>query len=222
MTIHRDKNMSIISSISDVHLGDGGNADDFWLPVYRKEEKLLELINSSEILVINGDFADIWENPLKRIVKRYHRVFDCIHNNRNKIIFVRGNHDAKGLPYSQHNIYEIEDYVFMHGNQFDIFNSKWKGIGKAVTKIGSTLERFGFYTVDRIFSALGRGRYGDNQKYFEWIEKFVEKNEKYKGKTIVFGHTHEFIGLPIELSNCKVLNTGTWTGERMDILRIEI
>ncbi len=215
----------IYKIISDLHFGKKDFADDFYMPFLQKTRKLIVLLQSDCVIVINGDFTDGLETPFKNILFSYWEVFEVLKNRirqGKKTIFIRGNHDSdKDFPFPYVDTFRIGNYVFLHGHQFDVFNSKWKWIGSTITKIGAFLERLGWKNVDILFQKLGRGRHGTNLDYFGKIERWVDKHPEYNGGTIVFGHTHELQSEPVQLRNCKVMNCGTWCGEHMDILELE-
>ena len=215
--------------ISDIHLGRKDDADDFHDPTLTKERRLIKIFQSdADIVIVGGDFTDGWETNIDRIICAYWNVFQAIKDrirDGKVVIFIKGNHDAvKGFPFPYVEISRIGDYVFLHGHQFDVFNSKWKWIGKTFTKIGSFIERLGWRNIDKLWNKLERGRFGSNESYFGMVERWVDKNPEYYGKNIIFGfgHTHQYTPEPVQLRNCKVMNAGTWTGDNMNILELEV
>lgn len=130
-----------VAVISDVHLGTFGcHADEL--------NKYLKSI-SPEILIINGDFIDIWQlskfyfpdshwRVLKRIIKMM--------MNGTQVYYLTGNHDEMLRKFSGAELdnFHLEDklvleldgkrFWFFHGDVFDVTmkNSKW------LAKIGGT------------------------------------------------------------------------------------
>lgn len=80
-------------ALSDTHLGNGGPADNFGK---RKAGDLLllldRLIACRGVLVINGDFLDLWQSKYGDIKRFYPDIVDKMRLVR-KIIYVAGNHD---------------------------------------------------------------------------------------------------------------------------------
>jgi UDP-2,3-diacylglucosamine pyrophosphatase LpxH len=127
--------------ISDVHLG--------FLGCKAKElNKYLKSIEP-EILIINGDFIDIWQFRSyyfpKSHTKVLQRVFKFISNGV-KVYYLTGNHDEMLRKYSGMNLgnLELEDKLildldgkrhwFFHGDIFDVTmqGSRW------LAKLGNT------------------------------------------------------------------------------------
>lgn len=126
--------------ISDVHLGTYGC----------QAKELLQYLKSiqPQILVLNGDFIDIWSftkryfpathmNVLRQILK--------MSNQGTRIVYITGNHDEALRKYSDFILgnFELVDKLFLdvdgkktwifHG---DVFDSSTKGYAKILAKLG--------------------------------------------------------------------------------------
>lgn len=83
--------------ISDIHLGDGGDADDF----HRNEKALLaalrSYLRSHTTLVLLGDIEEFWQFDLHRIRERYDsKVYKALQAfPPGKLVRVFGNHDIE-------------------------------------------------------------------------------------------------------------------------------
>ena len=151
--------------ISDLHLGDGSRTDDF----HRDKQflKFLEFVeNEASELIILGDFLELWQADLDRVLFRHSEVINKLLFLRNKvkITYVIGNHDY--IPFVKFTdlgvgiCLEYRDtdggIVAEHGHRYDIFNRyknplrliKWPP-GKYFTLFVAGLERLIHPDVDR-------------------------------------------------------------------------
>ena len=87
--------------ISDIHLGDGGGADDF-----HKNEKIVEKAldyyrTQGYTLILLGDIEELWQFDLHTVTKRYENtIYRAIrefgnHHNEDCVYRVFGNHDLE-------------------------------------------------------------------------------------------------------------------------------
>jgi predicted phosphodiesterase len=129
----------MLAVISDLHLGDGGPADDADpRGVYRAVEAALGFPVSH--LVVNGDLVERWQFSLKAIIREQAGLlrwidFQCYQRNVS-IAVVHGNHDGANLsvlltalrpvmPRSDlwgGEDVALEGWWFRHGHQFDVMN----------------------------------------------------------------------------------------------------
>lgn len=151
--------------ISDLHLGDGSRTDDF----HRDKEflKFLEFVKSyAQELIILGDFLELWQADLDRIVFCHSEIINKLLSLRNavKLTYVIGNHDyipfIKFVDSSDGICLEYRDpengLVAEHGHQYDIFNRyknplraiKWPQ-GKRLTLLIASLERLVHPNIDQ-------------------------------------------------------------------------
>ncbi len=143
--------------ISDLHLGDGSRTDDF----HRDKEFFLFLQfveREAEELIIVGDFLELWQADLDRVLFRHSDVINKLLSLRDKVkvTYLIGNHDhipfvkfihshiGVGLEYR-----DIKGgLIAEHGNRYDIFNrykNPFKSIrwpsGKHIAVMIAGLER---------------------------------------------------------------------------------
>jgi len=151
--------------ISDLHLGDGSRTDDF-----HRDKQFLEFIefaeNQARELIILGDFLELWQADLDRVLFQHSEVINKLLSLRNKIkiTYVIGNHDyipfikfkdlgvGICLEYNDNQNYIVAE----HGHKYDIFNRykvplksiKWPR-GKRLALFVATLERVIHPDVDK-------------------------------------------------------------------------
>ena len=89
-----------IVNFSDSHIADKSEVDDFG---DKKERELMEIldrvIENRSLLVINGDFMELWQAKYGNIKRSYKPLFDKIKKVR-RVIYVAGNHDGAVLSYN--------------------------------------------------------------------------------------------------------------------------
>ncbi len=143
--------------ISDLHLGDGSRTDDF----HRDREflKFLEFVeDQARELIILGDFLELWQADLDRVLFRHSEIINKLLSLRNKVkvTYVIGNHDyipfIKFVDSGKGICLEYRDteggIVAEHGHRYDIFNHyknplksiKWP-VGKHFTLFVAGLEK---------------------------------------------------------------------------------
>ena len=117
--------------ISDLHLGDGSRTDDF-----HRDKELLEFLQFVEAeaqeLIILGDFLELWQADLDKVLFVHSEVINRLLSLKNKIkiTYCIGNHDyipfAKFLDLDMGLSLEYRDaenrIVAEHGYKYDIFN----------------------------------------------------------------------------------------------------
>ena len=83
--------------ISDTHMGDGGDADDFW----RNEQALLNALSYYHerdfALILLGDIEELWQFDLNRIVGRYGKSVYATYRKfaKDRVYRIFGNHDSE-------------------------------------------------------------------------------------------------------------------------------
>ncbi|MFC1570581.1 metallophosphoesterase [Candidatus Omnitrophota bacterium] len=89
-----------IVNFSDSHIADKSEVDDFGS---KKERELMEIldrvIENRSLLVINGDFMELWQAKYGNIKRSYKPLFEKIKKVR-RVIYVAGNHDGAVLSYN--------------------------------------------------------------------------------------------------------------------------
>ncbi len=151
--------------ISDLHLGDGSRTDDF-----HRDKELLSFFefveHNAEELIILGDFFELWQADLDRVLFTHNEVISKLLKLREKIkvTYVVGNHDyvpfAKfvdlGLGICLQYSDSKKNIIAEHGYQYDIFNcyqnplrSLKQPIGRYFARIIGVLEKLIHPNVDQ-------------------------------------------------------------------------
>lgn len=180
-----------IFCISDLHLGDGGKADDFTGETFLK--CFLSLLMPEDYLVLVGDILDLKQFSLNEVIEAYGNLLTEIFM-RNNIIYVAGNHDIKMLGKEFYGVtvvdkFIIDDILFIHGHQFDWLNNQhywmvdWalKALRYMEEKINKDID----IKLDRL---LKYGRWADTDKKYKKMAFQLIKDMGLK--KIVMGHTH--------------------------------
>lgn len=150
--------------ISDLHLGDGSKTDDF-----HRDKEFLEFLDfaqsQAEELIILGDFLELWQADLDRVLFHHSQVINklLVLRQKIKVTYVIGNHDY--IPFVKFKdlgigiCLEYRDkesgIVAEHGHRYDIFNRyknplksiKWP-VGKYFTLFLASLERWVHPNID--------------------------------------------------------------------------
>ena len=143
--------------ISDLHLGDGSRTDDF-----HRDSVLLEFFDfarrEAEELIIVGDFMELWQADLDRVMFRHSEVINALLALRQKIkvTYVIGNHDyIPFIKFTDAGVGVCLEYrdddcgiIAEHGHRYDIINRytdplnaiKWPA-GHRFARIVGGLER---------------------------------------------------------------------------------
>jgi UDP-2,3-diacylglucosamine pyrophosphatase LpxH len=226
--------------IRDVHLGTYGC----------HAAELLQYLRSVDprLLIINGDFIDIW-NFTKRYFPATHlQVIKEIMNmvaSGTRVIYITGNHDELLRKYSDMELgnFSITDKVVMEINgkmcwifHGDVFDATTKGGAKLLAKLGGKgydllilLNRM----VNWILNLFGREKMSLSKKVkngvkkaVKWVGDFeqtaaelaIEKNYDY----VICGHIHQPQQREIVTAKGKVmyLNSGDWV-ENLTALEYE-
>ena len=210
-------------AISDLHIGEKNKKyDDF-----HADKKLTEFLlsNPDKSLIGVGDIVELWQGDWRAIYESREELFDLLFS---KLFYwVLGNHDEDIYKYRRHIPVEMCQYlilnstIFLHGHQFDIFNSRYKSIGKAITQIAGKLENI-HPNIDHWLSTLqdkvtAVGRYGDKRDYAKNAAAFAHgmKVDDRVITHVIMGHTHKKEVL--QRKDILYQNSGTWIGEKQDI-----
>ena len=215
--------------ISDVHLGTYG-CHAFELNQYLKSIE-------TDLLIINGDFIDIWQLSKSYFPAAHTKVLQRVMkmlSNGTKVVYLTGNHDELLRKYSGMELgnLTVEDKLlididgkrhwFFHGDVFDVSmkHSKW------LAKLGGQGYDFLILVnrgVNYVLHRLGRERISLSKKVKDSVKgavKFISNFEETAAAIaidnhydyVVCGHIHE----PVmkEISNPKgsvtYLNSGDW------------
>lgn len=225
-----EKRLLEVAVISDVHLGTYGC----------HAAELLHYLRSIDprLLVINGDFIDIW-NFSKRYFPASH--FDVIKEviqmvaNGTRVIYITGNHDELLRKYSGMDLgnFSITDKIVMEINgkmvwifHGDVFDSTTKGGAKLLAKLGGhgyDLLILLNLVINRALEFAGRDKMSFSKKIkdsvkqaIKWIGDFeqtaaelaIEKKYDY----VICGHIHQPQHREIVTTKGCVtyLNSGDW------------
>jgi UDP-2,3-diacylglucosamine pyrophosphatase LpxH len=225
-----------VVSLSDVHLGTYGC----------HAEELSQYLKSidPEILIINGDFIDIWQlsrfyfpdshwRVLQRIIKMMMRG--------TRVYYLTGNHDEMLRKFSGFSLdnFHLEDKLvltidgkkhwFFHGDIFDVTmrHSKWLAkIGGAGYDILILINRF----VNLLLGKLGREKISLSKKVKDSVKAAVKHINDFERTAaeiaiqndyshVICGHIHEPIIKEYRSENGSVtyMNSGDWI-ENLSVL----
>lgn len=218
-----------IAVISDTHLGTYGC----------KAKELLRYLQSisPDVLILNGDFIDIWQFKKSYFPESHLEVIKYILNlslGTTQVIYLTGNHDEflrKFSPMTFGKIQLADKYIFdldgkkawvFHGDVFDssVQHSKW------IAKLGGIgydyLIRINNLT-NWILGKLGREKYSFSKKIKNNIKKAVkfigdfeqtasELAIENKFDYVICGHIHQPQKRTVTTAkgSCLYLNSGDW------------
>lgn len=219
-----------LAVISDVHLGTYGC----------KAKELLLYLRSIEpkVLILNGDFIDIWQFKKSFFPKHHIQIIKYILNLSLKkdcrVIYITGNHDEllrKFSPMVFGNIELVDKIVmelhgkkawFFHGDVFDasVQHSKW------IAKLGGIgydyLIRLNNMT-NWLLRKMGREKYSFSKKIKNSVKKAVKFINDFeetaselaienKFDYVICGHIHQPQKRMIvsHKGHCMYLNSGDW------------
>jgi len=186
---------------SDTHLGSA---------TCKRQKDLLKLLNELapefDILVINGDFIDLWRSSLRKINRNSDNriLIDYIFNTlskQKKIIYILGNHEDTDEQLLQDTFPQIEMFckwehygiLVTHGHQFH-YTTEWKRFRGLITaKIRQVIESLFKIDLREVGMKI--------EDFFNlgWSDKLIESvhdeavaqlKERYKGAVIGHTHTH--------------------------------
>lgn len=214
-------------AISDLHIGEKGKKwDDF-----EKDKELRYFLTGIPPNSLRGvgDIMELWQGSWSEIYKSRRDLLDLLFSRME--YWIVGNHDADVWKYRRLFTptvceYLIEDRVlYMHGHQFDVFNSRHKNIGKGITKIVGWLEGRIHPDVDHWLSSLkdkvsGTGRHGKDKDYARnaiSLARGIIDDGSYIEK-VILGHIHR----KTEAKRRGILyqNTGCWIDGKQDVTKI--
>lgn len=198
--------------VSDLHLGS---------PLFNKKISFLNLMQSTEydMIVLNGDVIDIWEEKLNKIINNNIRIIETINviSKQKTVVYIEGNHDPKTedirkiFPNCQIiPSFQIEDLFIIHGDEFDKLVSKYSWLVKLLFIPHWIGERFGL-NIKAFFRELTHSISNKrNKNYYTNLVKDInnEAISKYSCRCnfLVMGHTHS--PKIIEEAGCVYINGG--------------
>ena len=199
--------------ISDLHLGNGDQADDFSRSAGRAYERMRSLF-SNDIHWCIGDLFDDGDD-LAPVLRKHKNTISrmCLSP---RLFILTGNHDSdlswmRGFGFSVYGI-EVKQMLggrptlLTHGHQFDYFNKPGASIGKNITRFISFLERHVHEDTDLVLKKMRRFVTNSLEHY----EKAIAARAKKLGcDQAIYGHTHR-PSIKI-VDGVIVANCGTWT-----------
>jgi UDP-2,3-diacylglucosamine pyrophosphatase LpxH len=218
-----------VAVISDVHLGTYG--------CHAKElNQYLKSIDP-EILIINGDFIDIWQLSKFYFPDSHWRVIQRVIKmmmNGTQVYYLTGNHDEMLRKFSGFTLdnFHLEDKLvltldgekhwFFHGDIFDVTmrHSKWLAkIGGMGYDILILFNRF----VNLMLTKIGREKISLSKKVKDSVKRAVKHISDFEKTAaeiaiesgyshVICGHIHEpvmrrYVG---ENGTVSYLNSGDW------------
>ncbi len=218
-----------VAVISDVHLGTYGcHAEEL--------NRYLKSIDP-EILVVNGDFIDIWQLSKYYFPDSHWQVIQRIikmMRNGTRVYYLTGNHDELMRKFSgfQLDNLHLEDKLvlnmdgrkhwFFHGDVFDVTmqHSKWLAkIGGAGYDMLILLNRF----VNLLLQKMGREKISFSKRVKNSVKAAVKHISSFEQTAagiavqegydyVICGHIHEPVMREVQTLKGKVvyLNSGDW------------
>ena len=180
----------MIYAASDLHIG-------YEHTRYDKLENFLDIVElDADKLILVGDTFDLWRSNWSQILNDYEYLINKLVNISNKIpvTIVCGNHDYNFSNYfildTNHNIkivnkYEDDEFIFMHGWQFDVHQRIGSIFYKQIVEYFPVLYQMFFRKPSRIFKK-NDGESEQTMKVHNEAKQFAKK----KDKIVVMGHTH--------------------------------
>ncbi len=218
-----------IAVISDVHLGTYG--------CHAKELKKYLKSIQPKVLILNGDFVDIWQFSKRYWPKSHTKVIKNIMDlaiSGTKVYYITGNHDEMLRKFAGTKLGKIEivnklkmnvggeKVWFFHGDIFDVTmqHARW------LTKLGATgydllilINRF----VNNLLEMLGRERISLSKRIKNSVKsavKFINNFEMITATLaiengydrVVCGHIHQPEIRKIQSENGSIvyMNSGDW------------
>jgi UDP-2,3-diacylglucosamine pyrophosphatase LpxH len=230
-----------ILSLSDLHLGDGSTADNFWIPNKKFLNFLKDACNKYDYVVLVGDIEDLLNAPIPytdlqayySITRAHYDICVFIEEQMElgKIIYINGNHDSvirtsKIYPLAKKHwsIGEGSQKVyFEHGHHGDVICHKFSWISRLGIWIGGLLDRFGIIDADIVWGWFAHyfpvGADADEGKFYNYI---IKRGKEVEAKLFICGHTHK----ELEGSNSGVsfINCGAVVKqkEKFPVVEIEV
>ncbi|MBN1641106.1 MAG: metallophosphoesterase family protein [Anaerolineae bacterium] len=184
--------------LSDLHLGNGGGADNFAHNQDALQHALAHYRESAYTLILVGDIEELWQFDLPEIYARYDRtVYRALRSFAPGMVHrVYGNHDMEWAGLSDPAVpaggthrwatagIRLGDRVLIaHGHQGDLFADRRTWASRFAVRIFRYVEPvarwLGWGDKADTLSRVPKGR---EQTYYEWA--------KGAGVILICGHTH--------------------------------
>jgi predicted phosphodiesterase len=176
---------------SDVHIGDGGNTDDFKRNAKLFTNALEGYYLDDHALILNGDIEELQRFQVHKIYEKWRHVYEIFDHfaRSNRFFKTLGNHDLElmlleELPFH----YQLHESIRLlhHENDLFIFHGH-----QASKKYQEHNELIGF-TLKYFANPLGIKSYSvahNSQKQYK-IEKRVYGFSAFRKIVSIIGHTH--------------------------------
>lgn len=182
---------SLLYFASDLHLGDGSDANDS-----KGHRAAFEWFLEHEVeadrgeLTLLGDIFELWQCDLKSIREHYDGLFWRLHNYR----LIRGNHDsAYRKPPEWYWPNRVQPVLLAeHGHRADIWNWRLGFVGHGLTIAAGLLERLGLTWIDDYrWRHLPTPVTHPNRFKPDLYAKYARRRARKTGaRIVVLGHTH--------------------------------
>jgi len=175
---------------SDLHMGNGGRADDFRSNAEIFMRVLREYyLNAGYTLILNGDVEELQRFSLDRIKKRWKGVYELFSEfeNAGRLYRLVGNHDLELLDYNHHGFdvhdalrfqYEGNNIFIFHGHQTSPAFEKHHRLVSFILRYFATPLKIRNYEVAH-----------NSEKKFRTEKRAYEFASRRKILSII-GHTH--------------------------------
>lgn len=192
--------------VSDLHIG----SRYFQARIF---EQFLETLPENNELILNGDIID---DPYAKMNKSDQRILDRIEqiSYRQKVVWIRGNHDNGYLPASFGKVkikssYSLDNRLLInHGDDFDEIMPRNQFFMKAFKRLHDLRVKLGAKPV----------HVAEYAKKWESFYRVLRKNVGLNAvncaaengfEAVTCGHTH--FAEDMVLKSVRYINTGAWT-----------
>jgi len=199
--------------VSDLHISDGTETDDF-IPNADKFLRFLEMVEGN-LLIIDGDLFDLWKTDIFSIFRAHSVLVRTILTSN--VVFIIGNHDHKmasiyqGLGLKFGHKLEAGEWVIIHGHQLDqtIDGKPERLIARFACWLSDKLQHV-FPWVAGLEHWLLEG-HRENESYIAKLKK------RFPGKKFIIGHSH----VPVVYEDWFI-NCGSWGIDQEKLTYVEI
>lgn len=251
-TVHHEKPVYVVS---DLHLGDGGPRDNFahMSNGCREVEfgTFLDYVEDHKAqLVIIGDFFELWQSNMSKVIVRHHKLLDRLA--AMGATYVLGNHDADlryfmfdgGLnhPFFQrmadhYNVTLGDQKIrFIHGHQADSYcDSDVPGLGR-ISAIYSGIweDRHGSPLITKYCSktrTVESATVGRIEQFITFFRCLLGKPGRFEeiNRNLIKLHKHSFCDVLVtghthragKIRARQIYNTGTWAEKTCSFVSID-
>jgi len=197
------------------HAGGGGPADDF----APRADLFYEFADHVGwgTLRYAGDILEGWQFTRDQIEQQYPHLVSAYRMG----VGVHGNHDKAISKHAA--TLRMGNVLLAHGHQADPFNSRYRLIGRVLTRIAKWLEWCGLDVDDPSWAtpaALGGSDYTAYvSKYVEaWVQKVLLAEAPV---ALIYAHTHRAYISPLPGQRC-IANAGCWASDHQPCSAVRI